>query len=222
MRQHMRTGLFATLILFALENIAAGQQPPPPPPPPPEGAGAAPPAPAQMPMPAMAVPPGTEANVCVENPVYVPLGPNSYGTVFEKVLDVVSEYFEIAFCNRYDGRIESYPRIAPGLEQPWRPGSPDWYGRLLATFQSIRHRCFVLIQVADDGGYFVQVVVFRELEDLPRPTRATAGAAAFRGDNTIERQFEVIDPAFFDSHWAPIGRDQCLEKAIIDKIKKCL
>jgi hypothetical protein len=167
-------------------------------------------------------PPVADGKTVVENPVYVPLGPNSYGMVFEKVFDVISEYFEIAYANRYDGRIETFARIAAGLEQPWRPGSPDWYGRLLATFQSIRHRAFVIIQLADDGGFFVQVVVFRELEDVPRPVRSTAGAAAFRSDNTVERQFEVIDPAVFEKAWIPVGRDTCLENAIIQKIKKCM
>src|SRR5262249_4474950 len=127
-------------------------------------------------------PPVADGKTVIENPVYVPLGPNSYGMVFEKVFDVISEYFEIAYANRYDGRIETFGRVAPGLEQPWRPGSPDWYGRLLATFQSLRHRAFVIIQLADDGGFFVQVVVFRELEDVARPIRSTAGAAAFRSD----------------------------------------
>jgi hypothetical protein len=159
---------------------------------------------------------------CAENPVYVPLGPHSYGAVFENVFDVVSQYFEIAYANRYDGRIETFPRIAPGLGQPWKPGSPDLYQRLLNTFQSMRNRAFVLIQVADDGGYFIQVVVFRELEDLPKPVSQYAGNAAFRSDDTVERQFEVIDPAVYDSHWIPLGRDTAFENAIIQKIKKCM
>jgi hypothetical protein len=160
--------------------------------------------------------------VAVDNPVFVPQGPPAYGLVFERVLDVIDDYFEIAYANRYDGRIETFPRIAPGLEQFWRPGSPDWYQRVLATFQTIRHRAFVQIQLADDGGYFIQVLVFRELEDLPRPTHRTAGAAAFRSDNTVERQFEVIDPGVFQPGWIPIGRDHHLEHAIVQKIKKCL
>jgi hypothetical protein len=160
--------------------------------------------------------------VCIENPVYVPLGPDAYGTVFEKVIDVLGEYFEIAYSNRYDGRIETFPRIAPGYEQPWKPSTPIWYERLLATFQTIRHRAFVLIQLADDGGFFVQVIVYKELEDLPRPMRSTAGAAAFRSDSTVERQYEVIDPAVFERAWIPMGRDHLLEHAIGQKIKKCL
>ena len=157
-----------------------------------------------------------------ENPVFVPQGPLAYGAVFEKVLDILDDYFEIAYANRYDGRIETHPRTAPGLEQPWKPGSPDFPQRLEATLQSMRHRAFVLIQPADDGGFFIQVQVLKELEDLPRPVRATAGAAAFRSDNTVDRQFEVIDPVFLESNWIPKGRDACLEELILQRIKKCM
>jgi hypothetical protein len=160
--------------------------------------------------------------VACENPVYIPQGPAAYGAVFEKVLDTVDDYFEIAYANRYDGRIETFPRIAPGLEQPWKPGSPDFPQRLLATLQTIRHRALFLIQPADDGGFFVQVTVFKELEDLPRPVRATAGAAIFQDNVTVERQYEVIDPTVFESAWIPLGRDVKLEQVLLCKLKKCM
>jgi hypothetical protein len=154
------------------------------------------------------------------NPVYIPLGPPAYGAVFEKVIDVVNDYFEIAYSNRYDGRVETHPRVAPGLEQPWKPGNPDYYGRLLASLQTIRHRAVLLIQPADDGGFFVDVKVFREIEDLERPSRANAGAAAFRSDNTLERQFEVVDASVVDSQWVPLGRDVPFEQAILACLAK--
>jgi hypothetical protein len=157
--------------------------------------------------------------VQVENPVFVPLGPPSYGVVFEKVLDIVNDYFEISYSNRYSGQIDTYPRIAPGLEQPWKPGSPDSYERLLASLQTIRYRGQVLIQPADDGGFFVQVTVYKELEDLEKPTSSTAGSASFRSDNTIERQFEVVDPTSLDHRWIPRGRETHLEQLILQRIK---
>jgi hypothetical protein len=163
-----------------------------------------------------------DPNITVENPVYVPGDPHAYGAVFEKVLEVVDPYFEIAYADRYDGRIETFPRIAPGLEQLWKLGSPDFDQRLLATFQTIRHRAFVRIEAANDHGFFVSVKVLKELEDLPRPTRSTAGAASFRSDNTVERQFEVIDPTVYESQWIPIGEDTKLEQAILQQIKKCI
>lgn len=160
----------------------------------------------------------TDKVVPTENPVYIPQGPMAYARVFEKVFDVLADYWEIAYANRYDGRIETFPRIAPGIEQPWRPGSPDWNQRLLAFFQTIRHRCIVRITTADDGGYFIDVKVLKELEDLPTPTRALAGAAIYRMETTVQRQYEVIEPVVFESNWIPIGRDTKLEQVILDRL----
>lgn len=154
---------------------------------------------------------------CNSNPVFLPQGPASYNLVFSKVLDVVDDYFEIAYANRYDGRIESFPRIAPGLGEPWKPGSPDLYQRTLATFQSIRHRAVVVLSAADDSGFFVDVRIYKELEDLDKPSRASAGAS-FRIGNTVERQFEVVDSSTYESVWIPIGRDVKLEQVILDRI----
>jgi hypothetical protein len=156
--------------------------------------------------------------VPTENPVYVHQGPLAYARVFEKVYDVVEDYFDIAYANRYDGHIETFPRIAPGLEQPWRPGSPDFRQRLLAFFQTIRHRAIVVITVARDGGFFVNVKVLKELEDLPTPVRSTAGEATVRLNSTIERQFEVVEPELYESNWIPIGRDHELEQVILQRI----
>jgi hypothetical protein len=164
----------------------------------------------------------TAPTASVENPVFVPLGGFSYGQVFERAIDVVAEYFEIAEYNRYDGRIETFPRIAPGLERFWKPGSPDFDQRLYATLQTVRHRATVLIQPAQNGGFFIQVTVYKELEDLARPIRAWAGAAIFRGEQSIERQFEVIDETHFEGNWIPIGRDVLLEQVILQKLKGCM
>ncbi len=163
-----------------------------------------------------------DPTVAVENPVWIPPGPVAYGKVFDKVLDIVDDYFEIRYANRYDGHIDTFPRMAPGFEQFWKPGSPDCYQRLEATLQIIRHRGEVVIEPAEDGGFFVRVTIYKELEDLPRPTRATAGAAAFRSDPTVERQFEVIDPTVFESNWIPLGRDTEMEQLMLQRIKKCM
>jgi hypothetical protein len=164
-----------------------------------------------------------EALVPQENPLYLPQGPQPevYDKIFQKALDVVDDFFEIAYTNRYEGRIETQPSVAPGLEQPWKPGSPDFYQRLLANFQSLRHRCILLITTANDGGYYIDVKVLKELEDLPSPVRATAGAASFRMNSTIERQFEVIEQPIYESNWIPIGRDYKLEQVILERMAHC-
>jgi hypothetical protein len=164
-----------------------------------------------------------DPSICVANPLWIPPGAESYNKVFERILNVVDDYFEIAASSRWDGRIETLPRIAPGYEQFWKPGNPDAYYRLESTLQTIRQRAVVQIQPAADGGFFVQVTVFRELEDLARPSYATAGAAAFRAENDVERQFEVIDPTFPGSNtWIPLGYDEALEQLILQRIKKCM
>jgi hypothetical protein len=158
----------------------------------------------------------TETPLVAENPVYVPVG--LYPLVFQKVLDVVDDYFPIAYASRPSGTIESYPVIAPGLEQPWKPGSPDFYQRTMAFFQTIQHRAIVHISVADDGGFFVDVKVLKELEDLPNPAHYTGGAATFITRPTVERQYEVIDGGQYLPNWIPIGRDYKLEQVILSRI----
>jgi hypothetical protein len=166
-------------------------------------------------------PPGAQVVELEQNPVFIPLGPESYGKVFENVLHVLIDHgFEIQEANRYDGRIEAAPRIAPGLILCMLPGSPAFQERLLATMQTYRHRVSVIISPDENGGFFVEMIVRKELQDLPRPVRATAGAAIFRNDNTVERQLEVVDPTFYDVSWIFKGRDVPFEQLLLKALKE--
>jgi hypothetical protein len=149
-------------------------------------------------------------------------GPAAYAVVFETVLDVLDDYFDIAHANRYDGQIEGQARVAPGLLQLWKTGSPTFYERLLATSQSIRHRAFVLIQPRPEGGYAIHLTIVKELEDLPQPTRERAGAAAFRSDNSVDRVQEVIDASPPTAGWIQKGTDPGFEQLILEKIRRRL
>jgi hypothetical protein len=153
-----------------------------------------------------------------ENPVYLPQSPWVYKQVFTKIQDILSDYFVIVEAQPYDGRIVTAHSIAPGCEQPWKPGSPDSYQRLLAFCQSIRHRAVVVITSAESGGYFVDVKVFKELEDLPNPTRSTSGNAGYRLESTVGQQFQLIEPETTNNSWIPIGRDCPLEQVILSRI----
>ena len=112
--------------------------------------------------------------------------------------------------------------LTNGEVLPWKSGSPDVSERLLVTFQTYRYRGEVTITPGEHGGYLIYVTVFKELEDLPKPVRATAGGAAFRSDNTVERQFEVVDPTVVEGGWVPKGREVHLEQAILQKLQKRL
>ena len=158
-----------------------------------------------------------------QNPVYIPLGKESYGTVFENVLTVLGDYgFQFDRLNRYDGRIETKPRICPGLCLFLKPGSPDIYERALATAQTYRNRVSVVIHPADQGGYFIEVIALKDLEDLPRPSRSTVGAAVFRIETDLDRDYDVIDPLRSDPGWINKGRDPALEQEIIRRMKKLM
>lgn len=163
-----------------------------------------------------------ESPIGASNPGVIQLSAADYATVFETCIDVIDDYFEIALANRYDGRIRTFPRVAPGLEQLWRPGSPDSIERLQCTLQSLAYSCDIMIQPGETGGYLIFVTVNRFLEDLNRPIRATAGAAAFRSDNTVDRRFEVIDPSRPESGWIPKGREAYLERSILRRIESRL
>jgi hypothetical protein len=159
-----------------------------------------------------------------ENPILISPGqpsPTAYAQVFEKVLGVFSDYFEIAYSNRYDGRILSAPKIAPGYERFWARGSPDCYERLQDTLQTMRYRGQVQIRAAEQGGYLVQVIVYREMKDEQRPLGAPSGSL-FRDSATVDRQFEVVDPSIpGDGIWIPMGRSHALEDAILQEIRRC-
>jgi hypothetical protein len=167
--------------------------------------------------------PGETSNQIVFSPDEP--GPAAYAELSEKVADAFDDIFVIADASRYDGKIEGAPRVAPGLGQPFKPGSPNLYERTLATFQSMRHRCIVLIKPETDPAtqktiYVVSVTVFKELEDTPVPLRSAGLTGAFRSDATVDRTFEVIDPTIVATNWIPKGRDYPLEQKLLRKIRE--
>ncbi|VTR93725.1 Uncharacterized protein OS=Singulisphaera acidiphila (strain ATCC BAA-1392 / DSM 18658 / VKM B-2454 / MOB10) GN=Sinac_7355 PE=4 SV=1 [Gemmata massiliana] len=161
----------------------------------------------------------------VENPVLVSPGQptaESYREVFEKVIEVLDDYFELQTPNAYEGRITTKPRVAPGYEQFWKAGNPDPRQRLLATFQSVRQVATVEIRAGERGGYLVYVVVDKELEDVPRPAHATVGNAVFQESPTVDRQLEVVTPETASTRaWFKVGRDFAFEQEILRRIRNC-
>ena len=160
----------------------------------------------------------------VENPVLVSPGQPtaaSYREVFEKVIDVLDDYFVLQTPNPYDGRIVTQPRVAPGYEQFWKPGNPDPRSRLFSTLQSVRQTATVEIRAGERGGYLVYVVVERELEDVARPSRATSNAV-FQEAPTVERRVEVVSPeTAISGTWFKVGRDYAFEQQILRRIRQC-
>ena len=159
----------------------------------------------------------------VENPVVISPGlptPEGYRDVYDRVLDVLNDHFTIKPGSRYSGQIETLPRIAPGFEQFWRPGSPDHRERLLATLQTVRHYAIVQIWAGERGGYRVYVEVYKEVEDNSTPVGARSGVAIFQESPTVDRRVEVVAPEARDEKWIPAGREPALEQVILRKIQQ--
>lgn len=167
----------------------------------------------------------TEAAVdCERNPLWIPQRPEAYALVFDKTYDIVNEYFPIAYSNRFDGLITTEPLMTAGYFDGFglRLGYYNNYENWEATLQTIRRTAVVKITPADTGGYYIDVKVNKELEDLVRPQHGSAGAAIIRTDNPIERQYEVISPDFLTRGWIPFGQDHALEQVILKRLKGCL
>jgi hypothetical protein len=175
-----------------------------------------------------AAPPRGVAVALRANPMHVPATSADY--VFDATVDVIDDYFTIDREQRIqvegeivtEGRIDTFPEVGSTLLEPWRADSANGLERLHATLQSIRRRAVARVIPTGDG-FLVDVAVFKELEDLPRPERATAGAATLRHDGSLER---FTDPVAggqpFQLGWIPQGRDIALEQRILAGVEQRL
>jgi hypothetical protein len=155
-----------------------------------------------------------------ENPASVTL--TNYETVWETTAEVLDRYFDIAYENRYDGRIETKPVTGATILEPWRLDSVGLRQRLEASLQTIRRRCFVVIYPSTAGGFQIVVEVYKEIEDLPRPVGARmAGGAFFQSVQPIQQ--DVVTSAVTPgAGWISLGRDKLLEARIIADLHAAL
>lgn len=173
------------------------------------------------------VPPGYPIQpmpVTCANPVLVPLG--DHRSVWETVVDVVDDYFRIEReqpVRLYDdtlteGRLDTFPVVGATVFEPWRHDSADPQERLESTLQSIRRRAVVRV-IPDRQGYWIDVAVLKELEDVARPEHATAGAATFRYDDSLTRVVNPVAGQEVNEGWIPQGRDVALEQRILGQLQ---
>ena len=154
------------------------------------------------------------------NPALIPISDPQ--CAWEAVADVIDDYFKIQHEEPVrqigdtfnEGRIETYYQVSPTLLEPWRRDTAGEFERVENTMQTIRRRAVVRVWPTQ-GGHWVDVAVFKELEDLHQPEHASAGGATFRYDSSFTR---VVNPAVVDpsgERWIPLGRDPVLEQRII-------
>ena len=158
------------------------------------------------------------------NPITVPSMDREY--LWQQIVDTVDDYFKIAREERMradggvvtDGRIHTYPETGSTYFEPWRKDSTPGFEKLHATFQSVRRLATVHVAPADNG-YSVEIAVYKELEDVAQPERATVGANTLRYDGSLVRNESnaIGGPPTMD--WKPLGRDALLEQRILAELQ---
>lgn len=177
-------------------------------------------------MPAMSPPPPPEMipletiDAGYANPVLIQIGDPQ--CAWEAVVDVIDDYFKIEKEEPVrqigdtltEGRIETFYQVSPTILEPWRRDTAGEYERLENTLQTMRRKAIIRVLPAE-GGHWVDVAVFKELEDLRSPEHASAGSATFRYDSSFTR---VVNPTAGNApteRWIDKGRDPVLEQRII-------
>ena len=171
--------------------------------------------------------PGGPVEVVVQgppNPIAIPVVDDELA--WDQIADVVSDYFTITREQRArragevwtEGRIETAPLDGATWLEPHRHDSVGSFNRWESTFQSIRRRATVRV-TPDANGYLVEVIVEKELEDLPKPEKSTAGAAAFQPGITLpSNRLEQVSRTRSSTRWLSLGRDPALEQRMLAEI----
>jgi hypothetical protein len=154
------------------------------------------------------------------NPVFVPVqDPN---LLWDQLVDVVDDYFQIEREDRVrlvgdvltEGRMTTFPRGASTIFEPWNRDSVTSFDRWQATLQSYRRHAQLRV-IPVEGGYLVEVVVNKELEDVAKPDATFIGDESLRNDSSYKRFSDNITGSGASLGWIPKGRDLPLEQEII-------
>lgn len=167
--------------------------------------------------------PELPAAVLYENPLLLPT--TDYERVWETLADVIDDEFrierEVPVRQMGDvlteGRLDTLPLVGSTLMEPWRHDAANAYQKVEGTLQSIRRRATVRV-VPAQAGQWVEVVVFKELEDT-RPIGAAADSATLRYDNSFTRIENPVLEQPVTAGWVPLGRDTALEQRILGQIQ---
>lgn len=156
----------------------------------------------------------------VPNPLELPPVPDDF--LWLQVVDVLDDYFRIArqqpVLNRpgltLEGRLETAYKVGGSVLEPWRKDSTPGFERLQSTLQSIRRRALVTVRPSP-GGYQVEIVVQKDLEDTDRTQYATETTAGVRHDGSRVSRDDEFDDSPQTLGWIPLGRDTSLEQVIL-------
>jgi hypothetical protein len=168
-------------------------------------------------------PSGIRPMAVYQNPLL--LASTDYERVWEIVADVIDDEFRIEREMPVrqmggvwtEGRLETYPLVGSTLLEPWRHDAANLDEKLEGTLQTIRRRAVVRV-IPAQAGQWVEVVVFKELEDA-RPLQSAAGGATFQYAPSLTRIETPVAEQPTNRGWIPLGRDTVLEQYLLGKIQ---
>ncbi len=160
-----------------------------------------------------------------QNPMYVPLSDREF--LWNQLVDTVDDYFDIRREERVrsvggvltEGQIETLPKPGATSLEPWHQDSSLGFERRYATLQSIRRRAMVFVRPQADGGYLVDLQVFKELEDVSQPEFSTVNVEGLRHDGGLERPQSDPPDGPGTLGWIPMGRDTMLEQRMLADLR---
>ena len=173
---------------------------------------------------------GPQGPAVQPNPTFIANTDPEY--VWDTVVDVIGDEFRIEHEEPIrvldgvitEGRLDTYsysnatgvenPQPSATLLEPWRRDSASAYDRLESTLQSMQRKVSVRV-TPGNGGFWIEVVAFKELENLAQPAAASAGAATFHYDTSLTRIATPIGEQANTIGWIPQGRDAALEQYFI-------
>jgi hypothetical protein len=160
-----------------------------------------------------------------QNPMYVPLSDREF--LWNQLVDTVDDYFEIEREERLrlignvltEGQIDTFPQPGATMLEPWLKDSSTGFERRYATLQSIRRRAVVRVKPQVDGGYLVDLAVYKELEDVNQPEFSTVNVEGLRHDATLQRPGLELQGGRLTCGWIPVGRDTMLEQRMLADLR---
>ena len=161
-----------------------------------------------------------------QNPIYVQTSDHEF--LWSVIADVVSNHFEIAReepVRLYDsvlteGRLDTKPKIAASVGEVWHADSVGLSDRIDSTFQTIRKKVRVRV-VPVVGGFQIEALVHKELEDRKAPIRSQTSNANLRytSDNDpFSDDFDLDIDMPSSRGWIPLGRDTPMEDRLLHEI----
>lgn len=160
----------------------------------------------------------------LDNPLFFPVADREL--LWNQLVDEIDDYFKIEREQRVqevggvltEGRIVTSPTSAATLLEPWHRDSTPGYERLHSTFQSLRRRAEARV-IPRNNGYYVEVVVYKELEDVNQPEAANVRGDERRHDGSPARNTSRDPNGPLTLGWICVGRDISLEQQILAELQ---